>query len=133
MDKTSSSNKSTFCGFGTFSYTNCDGETLTVDRENLTPNTYAFFDDDYLACGLARIDGDCNLSEPIRGYCLDYNLPAPTPGAGYSYGSATYNRIVGGANAGFTDELALERINWVLCNGDVSTTAAKKSTEPFGT
>ncbi|MEM7573929.1 MAG: GEVED domain-containing protein, partial [Bacteroidota bacterium] len=108
------------CGTGTFTEFNCEGEQLTVDRANLTPDSYIYFDDDYLACGLAYVDNSCNIQTVERAYCADFNLTAPTPGAGYPYGTAIYTKTFGAVNAGY-DELVAERINWVLCNGDNTT------------
>ncbi|PHN00730.1 hypothetical protein CRP01_40730, partial [Flavilitoribacter nigricans DSM 23189 = NBRC 102662] len=110
------------CGTGLYSpnYYNCEGEYLNIYRQDLTPGTYIYTDNDYLACGIAYVDG-CVVQPSVRAYCLDYNKTEPTPAAGYPYGTAHFTRVVGAANAGYTNELAMERINWVLCNAPNST------------
>jgi len=94
----------TGCGTGHFNYTNCEGETISINRANLQASTFIYTDNDYLGCGIAFVDANCHVGASVRSYCL--------------YGTARFTKIVGGFNAGYTDELALERINWVLCNGD---------------
>ena len=118
LDKTQEEANKSFnsCGAGLVGYQNCEGEILTINQSNLQPNTFFYTDDDYLACGIAWVDGSCNISTSVQVYCADFDLTAPTPGAGYPYGTAKFTRVVGGFNAGYTDELALERINWMLCN-----------------
>ena len=110
------SGSSSPCGTGTFDYTNCDPQTITIDRANLTPETYIFTDDDYLGC-ISYVADDCTVEPSIRVYCADFNLTEPTPGQGYDYGEVTFTRVVGAQNAGYT-ALEGERMNWIICNGE---------------
>ena len=126
LNKSSSDDKSLSCGSGNFNYTNCENETIVINRANIRPNTFIYTDDDYLGCGVAFVDARCNVGPSVRSYCTDYNKSAPTPGAGSPYGTGRFTRVVGGFNAGYTSELALERINWVLCNGNHNTTDGRQ-------
>uniref|UniRef100_UPI003D6B69F5 GEVED domain-containing protein n=1 Tax=Lewinella sp. TaxID=2004506 RepID=UPI003D6B69F5 len=106
----------TFCGSGTISHSNCDGETVTIYKNNISPSTYIYTDNDYLGC-IAHVSSGCSVEMSERVMCLDYNKTAPTPGNGYEYGDVTFTRVVGASNAGYSNRTA-ERINWIICNGE---------------
>ena len=105
----------TGCGTGTIYYSNCDNQTIQINRANLTPNTYIFTDDDYLGC-ISYVDGNCNIGPSQKVYCADFNLTEPTPGQGHPYGTVVFTRVVGAAAAGYSD-LQAEWMNWIACNG----------------
>ena len=62
----------TFCGSGTISHTNCDGETVTIYRNNISPSTYIYTDNDYLGC-IAYVNSGCSVEMSERVMCLDAN------------------------------------------------------------
>ncbi|MBK8705165.1 MAG: hypothetical protein IPN33_17420 [Saprospiraceae bacterium] len=105
----------TGCGTGTVSYTNCESNVISVSQSNFSANTYIFLDDDYVGC-IGFVNGSCQIQPSMSVFCLNYNKTAPTPAQGYPYGTAIFTRVVGAANAGYS-ELTAERINWVICNG----------------
>ncbi|MCI5081438.1 MAG: hypothetical protein MRY78_07105, partial [Saprospiraceae bacterium] len=109
------SGRSTNCGSGTISYNNCDGETITVNKANIAPNTYIYVDDDFLGC-IAKVSGSCSIQTSVPVFCANVNKTEPTPDQGYNYGDVTFTRVVGAVNAGYT-ELQAERVNWAMCNG----------------
>ncbi|HMQ49653.1 MAG TPA: hypothetical protein PKA00_19325, partial [Saprospiraceae bacterium] len=108
--------RSTGCGTGTISYTNCDNQVLTIYQANISPNTYIYVDDSYLGC-VAYVNASCQIQPSVEVYCGDYVLTEPTPYQGYAYGTVTFNRVVGITTALGISELSAERINWILCNG----------------
>ncbi|MEZ4990990.1 MAG: PA14 domain-containing protein [Saprospiraceae bacterium] len=110
------------CGSSNFNYTNCAGDTFVFDYDNIEPNTWIYTDDNGY-CGIAYVDG-CAVQPSFRAHCLDFTKIAPTPYAGVPFGQGRFNRVIGYQNAGYTDELAMERINWVLCNADTTTQTA---------
>ncbi len=106
------------CGTGTFSYTNCQGTTITIDRANMTPNTYialGFGSSGGWPFILGYIDGGCNISGCIVTYCVKESLHTPVPGAGGQYGLIQFTPTNNYTAYGYT-ELQLEQINWIYCN-----------------
>ncbi|MCH2081055.1 MAG: PKD domain-containing protein, partial [Saprospiraceae bacterium] len=107
--------RSMSCGSGTISYTNCDGDNITLNKSNFSADSYIWVDDYFVGC-IAYVDGSCNVQPSVPVFCGDVNLSEPTPDQGYSYGDVTFTRVVGASVAGYTD-LQAERANWAMCNG----------------
>jgi hypothetical protein len=105
----------TGCGTGTINYTNCEGQTISINKANISPNTFIFTDDDYLGC-ISFVNSSCSIGTPTPVLCMDYSKSEPTPGQGYQYGSITFTEVIGAAAAGYSN-LNAERINWAMCNG----------------
>lgn len=105
----------TGCGLGSFSYTNCRNQTVTIDRANLTPNSW-FFSSPYANGTISYVNSSCQITDCVPVYCIEANDEAPTPGYGYAYGEVTFTQVTGHTAAGIS-ELNAERINWINCRG----------------
>jgi uncharacterized repeat protein (TIGR01451 family) len=102
------------CGSGSLSYTDCRGASITINKSNLSPNTYIYTNPSYLG-SISYVNANCQVTDCQAVYCLDLSKSEPTPGAGYPYGTVTFSVVNGHQAAGLT-ELQAERINWINCN-----------------
>lgn len=105
----------TTCGNGSFDYTNCRGQSITIQRANISPNKWIFTGQGSVGT-VSFVNSSCQIASCVQVYCVDPENDLPTPGSGYPYGSVSFTEVTGHTAAGMT-ELQAERINWISCNG----------------
>lgn len=103
----------TGCGTGTVNYTNCDGNTVSINLSNLSPSTYIVTAYYNVTC-IAYVDSDCNIGPSSRAFCADIGGSYPAHPSGYGLGQVHFTETdyIGAG----VSELQAERINWIFCN-----------------
>ncbi|MCB0568183.1 MAG: choice-of-anchor A family protein, partial [Phaeodactylibacter sp.] len=102
------------CGTGYITYTNCDGQSVSINKSLLVPNTYIVTQYYNVTC-VARIDASCNVQTSYRSFCIDIHGSYPAqPSGGYKLGEVHYTET--NYTGASVSELEAERINWLFCN-----------------
>ncbi|MEZ4893191.1 MAG: SprB repeat-containing protein [Saprospiraceae bacterium] len=104
----------TGCGTGNFTYSNCRGTSVSIARENISANEYIYCHASYIGT-IGWVNSQCSISSCQKVMCLDFDMDAPTPAYGHSYGDFAFNHEDGNESCGISD-LEAERINWIFGN-----------------
>jgi len=99
------------CGTGNIIHNNCNGMDVTIDRANLTQNTYILSHPSYSNSCIAFVNSDCTLSNRENVYCGDVTLSSPSS---YTYGTLTFTPV-SAASLGWSD-LNAGRLNYIFEN-----------------